>query len=242
MKLYKWIELGDEMVPAECVTYEESGSFYMFRIPGWMGLVTTRIRGEIIRCGGPVITPADIHSREMLAIKANHMSLAGTAVEVGTHRGEFASEFRRRWNGSNVVCVDIWDRFDRTQDDLLLSKPDGDREGDFTAARDAMSAAASPGRGFRLIRGESTSVANTFSDESVCFVYVDGDHRRSKVLRDLISWWPKIRSGGILAGHDWTGEWEHDVRSAVESFCKANQIQECFIVPGDAASWYIIKA
>lgn len=51
--------------------------------------------------------------------------------------------------------------------------------------------------------------------ELVDFVYIDGEHSESAVLIDCTTWWPKIKVGGIMSGHDW-----HigGVRSAVEKF------------------------
>jgi hypothetical protein len=43
-------------------------------------------------------------------------------------------------------------------------------------------------------------------------VYIDGDHRYESVLADCRAWQPKVRPGGVFAGHDW---WLPDVRRAV---------------------------
>jgi predicted O-methyltransferase YrrM len=49
---------------------------------------------------------------------------------------------------------------------------------------------------------DSVSAAKLFSDSSVTFVYIDGNHSYKGVLRDIASWYPKIINGGIIAGHD----------------------------------------
>jgi hypothetical protein len=49
----------------------------------------------------------------------------------------------------------------------------------------------------------STRAARLFPDESVAFGFIDGDHSYSSVTADLGAWWPKIRPGGLLAGHDY---------------------------------------
>lgn len=35
------------------------------------------------------------------------------------------------------------------------------------------------------------------------FVYIDGDHRYDQAFQDMKGWWPLVRSGGIMAGHDY---------------------------------------
>src|SRR4029078_5218989 len=42
-----------------------------------------------------------------------------------------------------------------------------------------------------------------FKDESLDFVYIDGNHQLRYVIEDLVEWSKKIRSGGIISGHDY---------------------------------------
>ena len=54
-----------------------------------------------------------------------------------------------------------------------------------------------------LMRCESVVAASSLPDESLDFVFIDADHTLEAVNSDISSWWPKIRTGGILAGHDY---------------------------------------
>jgi len=54
----------------------------------------------------------------------------------------------------------------------------------------------------RVIERDSTAAADCFLDESIDFLFLDGDHSPEKVYADLKAWWPKIKPGGLLAGHD----------------------------------------
>ena len=45
-----------------------------------------------------------------------------------------------------------------------------------------------------------------FEDNSIDFVYVDARHDYKGVLEDLRLYWPKVRQGGILAGHDYLNQ------------------------------------
>lgn len=49
---------------------------------------------------------------------------------------------------------------------------------------------------------KSTEAAALYADESLDFVWIDAAHDSPSVLADLTAWWPKIKPGGILAGHD----------------------------------------
>ena len=48
----------------------------------------------------------------------------------------------------------------------------------------------------------SVEAASLFENGSFDFVYLDADHSFESVWQDLSVWYPKIRIGGILAGHD----------------------------------------
>jgi hypothetical protein len=72
------------------------------------------------------------------------------------------------------------------------------------------------------LRMHSQQAAALFPDGSLDFTYIDADHRYDAVRADLHAWWPKVRAGGLLCGHDYgvygdaTGEW--GVRRAVDEF------------------------
>jgi hypothetical protein len=51
-------------------------------------------------------------------------------------------------------------------------------------------------------RKTSKQAAGTFTDATFDWVYIDGDHRFAGIKEDLDLWWPKVKEGGYLAGHD----------------------------------------
>jgi predicted O-methyltransferase YrrM len=54
----------------------------------------------------------------------------------------------------------------------------------------------------RLVRCDSARAARLFDEATVDFVYIDADHSYEGCLADIKAWLPKVRPGGILAGHD----------------------------------------
>lgn len=58
----------------------------------------------------------------------------------------------------------------------------------------------------RAWRGESVRSAELHRHRSLDLVFIDGDHRREMVRKDVQAWLPKIRYGGVIAGHDATAE------------------------------------
>lgn len=62
------------------------------------------------------------------------------------------------------------------------------------------------------IEDYSVNAATKIDDQSLDFVYIDGNHTPEFVTQDIECWLPKIKTSGVLGGHDWKRE---DVRQAV---------------------------
>jgi len=59
-----------------------------------------------------------------------------------------------------------------------------------------------------------------FDDETLDFVFIDASHVYDEVIKDISCWHPKIKKGGIIAGHDFTPRF--DVPDAVQDFFGTN--------------------
>ncbi len=71
----------------------------------------------------------------------------------------------------------------------------------------------------RILRMKSLEAVAKFPDESLDWVYIDGDHSYEAVKADLLAWLRKVKSGGALVGddYDWLDETgAPSVRRAVE--------------------------
>lgn len=61
------------------------------------------------------------------------------------------------------------------------------------------------------------------------YIFLDAAHDYESVCADLAAWWPKIRPGGWLAGHDYL--YAEGVRRAVdETFPTAEKLGECWLI------------
>ena len=49
---------------------------------------------------------------------------------------------------------------------------------------------------------DSYTASKIFKDEIADFIFIDADHRYKNILKDLKLWYPKVKKGGILCGHD----------------------------------------
>ena len=70
------------------------------------------------------------------------------------------------------------------------------------------------------------------------FVYVDGSHTFDDVWQDLQVWYPRVRAGGVFAGHDYTDQENcPEVRPAVDRFVSERHLP----LRVQGASWIIEK-
>jgi len=77
-----------------------------------------------------------------------------------------------------------------------------------------------------------------FEDESIDFLFIDGDHKYETVKKELKFWYPKIKNGGTIGGHDFFAE-GNQVKKAVEEFFIFTGIKRDPFDPIDfGSSWW----
>lgn len=111
----------------------------------------------------------------------------GYAVELGVAAGVFSDQLLASAPGFLLYSIDRWsDHHDTAERDR---------------ARELLSR---HGARSRVIQGEFATAIRVFKDASLDFIYIDGyahsGQDDGKTLRD---WWPKLKPGGIFAGHDY---------------------------------------
>lgn len=85
------------------------------------------------------------------------------------------------------------------------------------------------------IKGDSCEVSKQFADKSVDFIFIDGNHHYDFIKRDIEAWYPKLKEGGVIAGHD--TEWESIRKAVAEYFVdpkfKHSQFSNCWLINYD---------
>ena len=67
-------------------------------------------------------------------------------------------------------------------------------------------------------QGDSAEVAKRYQDASLDCVFIDADHSYAAVARDIDAWLPKVRAGGIIAGHDFCSTFPGVIEAVTERF------------------------
>ena len=165
--------------------------------------------------------------------------LTGTAVEVGVARGDFARTILDRWPG-RLHLVDCWQHLPGLRD--IANGSDADHAANHAAAVEAV---APHRERVELHRQVSVEAAAGFPVGSLDWVYLDASHTRGAVTADTFAWWPAIKPGGILAGHDYLDgnrpEGAFGVRSAVDDFARRNGLTVHVTDEPVWRSWWIVK-
>jgi hypothetical protein len=82
-----------------------------------------------------------------------------------------------------------------------------------------------------ICAGKTPDFAVRFPPASLDFIYIDASHKYEDVKNDLQAWWPKLKSGGMFCGDDYTdvvnpgSEGKYGVVQAVDEFADENNLK-----------------
>jgi hypothetical protein len=86
-----------------------------------------------------------------------------------------------------------------------------------------------------ICKGSSIERSKDFPNEFFDYIYIDANHTKNAVLQDLEVWYPKLKVGGIIAGHDTYCDPNNvsyeffDVEGALEEFFTEDQQEEIYL-------------
>lgn len=162
-------------------------------------------------------------TRESLAELFNELGYK-TGAEIGVKRGHYAKILCDAVPGLKYYGVDNW----RLRDNYY------EYAKNYLAGYDAT-----------LIRKDSVEAAKDFAPGSLDFVYIDASHFFDDVMMDLILWVPKVKSGGIISGHDFVKTDRVGIIEATTAYANAHGIRDWYLTTrggeGKTPSWFWVK-
>ncbi len=136
-------------------------------------------------------------------------------AEIGTYKGEFTEKFCKV--GLKMFAIDPWlERNRQNRQDFLYEHT---------------KRTLSPYLNCTIIRKTSMQALKDFKNESLDFVYIDGDHTFQAVYDDIGHWIKKVKIGGVVSGHDYfctdlnAKNKLTDVSKAVDKYVAENEIK-----------------
>tara|TARA_R110000787_G_scaffold113385_1_gene222597 strand:- start:2789 stop:3325 length:537 start_codon:yes stop_codon:yes gene_type:complete len=157
-------------------------------------------------------------------------------AEVGVAEGLNANDMLTNWNLKKLYLVDAWECMPTHTGDAA-----SDQKWHDLNHKNVLRLMEMHKGKFKILRGLSTAMAKNVIDESLDFVYIDCDHSYEGVMKDLESWTPKVKKGGVIAGHDYLNP-VYYVNKAVKDFTKGKY--KAITIPENKeedAGFYFIK-
>lgn len=159
---------------------------------------------------------------ERFAVRGNEKPLTG--VEIGVFKGEHALSLLTHLNMDCLFLVDPYLVYKGYEPDKLH----GIKEEEM--AKKALDRYA---HNITWVKKFSSDAAREIPNE-LDFVYVDGNHSYDAVKQDIELYYPKLRRGGVIGGHDMfnsvTNEHDGVVRAFTE-FSAKNNLRLCIDLP-----------
>lgn len=141
-------------------------------------------------------------------------------VEIGVWQGASLSYLMLKNRDKDVYGVDTFKGDPNNHNEQRIIK-EGNLNLEKITVENLRKLALTP----NLIIKDSIEASKNFSDKLCSFVFIDGGHMYEQVCADIKAWLPKVKSGGILAGHDYNSD---GVKKAVDSILKVEQMGNCW--------------
>lgn len=186
-------------------------------------LVDDSFEGHKLYCQKTVDTFM-LNNRKELPDLLVEKNLNGIGIEIGVKTGKFSDIILKRSKLKTLISLDSWNN-----------------------ALDMQEAFKRLGRRSRsvCIRANSNAGVNIFQDNFFDFIYIDANHVFKHIDQDLRNWWPKLKPGGLISGHDYQ---EHvyngnkfGVIEAVDAFVKEHRLKLHLTGEPRFPSWYFFK-
>jgi hypothetical protein len=137
----------------------------------------------------------------------------GVVAELGVNKGDFSAQVLEICKPAAFHLIDVWNT-ERYHKGLKLE------------IEDRFKTELNNGQ-MHINYGLTTDVVSDFRDNYFDWIYIDTEHSYKTTKAELELYAPKMKEGGIIAGHDYIqGNWKDLIRygvvEAVYEFCHKN--------------------
>ena len=185
------------------------------------------------------------HAQQLIHLVAELPPGELTGAEMGVCRGATSLALLENLENLKLTMVDSWATYAvghsyRRSGDSCAFQSQAEQE---LRRHEAISRTEFASQRRRVLKADSASAADQLLDSELDFAFIDAEHTYEAVHRDLRLWWPKVRSGGILCGHDYNarrerlGKW--GVKRAVDEFAQELGLT---VTSGRGSVWWIYKS
>jgi hypothetical protein len=169
----------------------------------------------------PMIQYVKLHN-----VKTHNEELFG--IEIGTHQALNAYSIMQNLPMRKLYLIDPYTLYD----DGINTYQNRDR--DYEIAQQRMKPFEN---NIEFIKEPSEVACKLFQGKyKVDFVYIDGNHSYDYVKKDIELYYPFVKSGGVIGGHDFRADCEGLCRAVLE-FADKNKLK----LNGWITDWWLVK-
>ncbi len=164
-------------------------------------------------------TPWLISREDLLSVLPKNAIVA----EIGVAEGQFSNSILSLTDPIKLYLIDCWE--EQSFSIYPEYRPQPTQDGYYELVKQKF------GRDSRveIIKEYSDKAAKVFPDNYFDWIYIDGNHVYEAIKADLESWLPKVKDGGIIAGHDYVVRKDFGIVSAVNEFVKKHDFSICYL-------------
>jgi predicted O-methyltransferase YrrM len=140
-------------------------------------------------------------------------------AEIGVRKGRYSTILCKNNPRLKLYCIDPWNNY----------HPSYTNERQEKIYQEALKNLK--GFNVEIIRETSMDAIKKFDDNTLDFVFIDGNHTFDFCCVDIIYWSKKVKENGIVSVHDYYGFKWAGVRQAVDAYTHAHHIDP----------WYVTK-
>jgi hypothetical protein len=150
-------------------------------------------------------------------------------AEVGVHTGHHATQILNGYlNIEKLVLVDPWVPYSEKKDSFE----------EFDTRYKQVCKLFDGKKNVEIIRDYSVEASKLYPDKFFDFIYLDGDHEYSSVMDDLESWYPKLKTYGVMCGDDFGHPSGLGVIKAVTEFAYSRKL---LVFSGEDLQFWFVK-
>ena len=156
-------------------------------------------------------------------------------AEIGIDEGHHASFFLLELNIELVFLIDPYIVYENER--VIVNEEERKK-----AKKEAHRRLYKYRHKIKWIKRKSANAAKLIADNSLDFVYIDGDHNYEFVIEDLSLYYPKVKKGGLFSGHDYNVY--ESVKRAVDEFVNKQKLKlytENFANGKNNHDWWVWK-
>lgn len=179
----------------------------------------------------------ELQTLEELFSSYNHKDCIG--VEIGSLHGRSSYQIAKTISEGTLYCIDNWSnwklksKFTEEQNKKHNFPPEGS-----LCSLDTFKHNVSECKNIIPIQGNSPNVVKNW-EQPIDFLFLDSSHYNPNDWDNIEFWLPKIKSGGIISGHDYRPKIDTVYPDIITNVLRLEKILNQNVHnPSDTSIWY----